>query len=68
MTWLWILLGCVGVGALSGFSVEAFFGNHDPGAVFPWGFIAILLAISGGLIGLCVGLIVDLIRFMISCL
>jgi hypothetical protein len=64
MNWLWVLLSSTFGCAALGFLYQAVFGDHDPGAVFPWMFMALIYAAGGAVIGLCGGVIFELVKFL----
>jgi hypothetical protein len=50
--WFYTVLATTAVCASLGFGYEAIFGDHDPGSVFPWMFMALVYAVGGGIAGL----------------
>lgn len=66
MMWLWVILGFTFGFAALGFGMEALFGNHDPGAVFPWMFVGLFDAFALGLIGFVIGVAADLLNLWVG--
>jgi hypothetical protein len=52
--------------AAFGFGLEAMLGDHDPGAVFPWLFVALIEAGAGALVGFFGSVAILVLRWMLS--
>jgi len=60
-----ILASAVALALVCG-GLEVFVGDHDPGAVFPWSFMAIVFAICGGIAGALGSVAFLLLRWVVK--